>query len=114
MESLLGLILWVSAKQVQKLPHLANARSENLIRERCPKLVILRTATLQLNCFPQLIAVPTLPSLPVTCEAVLDFVLTSYLLHMCRIHEGRERKEKYQNSFMDLAGKHYFPEEKTQ
>lgn len=92
-ESLSGLILWLSVKQLPKLPHLANARSENLIRERCPKSAILRTATLQLNCFPQLIAVPHLPSLPVTCEAVLDFVPTSYLLPRSRIH-GREGEEK--------------------
>lgn len=39
MESLLGIILSLRGKQVQKFPHLETKSLTDFIRERCPKLV---------------------------------------------------------------------------
>lgn len=70
----------------------------------------LRTVTLKLDNFLQVLAVA--PSAISSCDMWGASAHFSY--HMCRVHEGRGRKQKYQNSFMDPTGKQPFPEDKTQ
>lgn len=69
----------------------------------------LRTVTLKLTSFAQVLAVT--PSAISSCDMWGTSVLFSY--HMCRVHERRGRKQKYQKSSVDPTGKQHFPEDKT-